>query len=135
MIIVLNCEVAIVEHSNLCYLPEEKKQYYQSWINSLCYSAFPSQQVIPGNAFEEHPTVPDCMCISPLSAHSRPFVLVLCAVQEGLDSWHLPNPTGLPEAISCWLISASPQKTVYQKKKLTFRKNSKRRINKQNWNV
>lgn len=58
------------------------------------------QHHIPGYAFEEHPTVPDSQskCVSVyfsiVCLHSRSIVLVLCAVQEGLDSWHLANPQG-----------------------------------------
>lgn len=59
----------------------------------MSLALFLFQQLVPGYAFEEHPTVPDgvtvlrvCVCISSLCVYSRPFVLVLCAAQEGLDS-------------------------------------------------
>lgn len=51
------------------------------------------------------------VCISPLCVYSQPFVLVLCAVQEGLDSWHLPNPQGClrPSPVS-WPLSPTKDK-------------------------
>lgn len=73
-------------------------------------------QHFPQYTFEEDQgqTQPCLLCISPLCVHSQPFVLVLCAVQEGLDSWHLPNPQSClrPSPAGCTLHPTEDKEPV-----------------------